>query len=81
MTEWHYVPGDWYVRDDITGVKTRASQVQKDWRGLYVGPANFAPRHPHDFVRNIKDGAAPGFTRNPDPVFLTSDTRVTATQL
>lgn len=75
-----YIPGDWYIQDDITGQKIRASTMRKTWDGFYTDPRNWNPRQPQDFVRGVKDTQSPSVVRNPSDVFL-SPGDVTATML
>jgi hypothetical protein len=50
-----YRPGDWYIIDDITGTKRRASNAQLQWDNAFTGPASFSPRQPQDLVVGVRD--------------------------
>ena len=47
--------GDYWVIDDITGFKVRASQTRKMWDGKRVSEKNYETRHPQEFVRAPHD--------------------------
>ena len=49
MTD-RYKAGDWWVLDDQTGQKVRASETQEQWDGKIVHKNNFEPRHPQNRV-------------------------------
>lgn len=50
-----WIPGDHYVIDDQTGVKTRASRAAMQWNGMLVDLKNFEPRQPQDFVKGVPE--------------------------
>lgn len=58
---WH--EGDWWVIDDVTGLKVRASDTAEQWDGQLVRKKYFEERHPQDFVRGIKDDMMAPFSR------------------
>lgn len=47
--------GDHWVISDRTGRRIRASEARKEWTGAIVGPDEYEPRHPQDFVRSLAD--------------------------
>lgn len=51
----HYVPGDFYRIDDISGFKIRARVSRKQWDGLITTGHSWSPRHPQDFVQGVRD--------------------------
>lgn len=55
----HYVRGDYYQLDDITGFKIRAFKSRKIPGGqtgnLIVAPNAWEPQQPQDFVRGVPD--------------------------
>lgn len=53
-----YIPGDYWVICDVCGFKKRRSQTKKRWDGALVCEKDWEPRHPQDFVRNVKDHQA-----------------------
>jgi hypothetical protein len=54
----HYVPGDWYVIDDLRGYKVRASKARLQWDNLLTLPQSFSPRQPQDLVTGVRDEQA-----------------------
>lgn len=48
-------PGDWNAACSMCGRKRKASQMVKNWQGLYRCPEHNEPRHPQDFVRAVPD--------------------------
>lgn len=48
-------PGDWNVACSMCGRKQKASQMVKNWQGLYRCREHNEPRQPQDFVRNVPD--------------------------
>jgi len=58
MSKEYYKPGDYWLIDDITGQKIRASEAKKQWDGLLTHKGNFSPRHPQDLVRGRLDRQA-----------------------
>lgn len=55
----HYVPGDYYQLDDISGFKIRARTSRSVPGGItggaIVAPKRWEPQHPQDFVRGRAD--------------------------
>lgn len=51
MTRPHFIEGDSYVQDDVTGLKIRRSEAVKRWDGALTTKANWERRHPQEFVR------------------------------
>ncbi|HLJ05357.1 MAG TPA: hypothetical protein VKT26_03745 [Acetobacteraceae bacterium] len=55
----HYVGGDYYQLDDLSGFKIRASRSRKIPGGqtgnLIVAPERWEPQQPQDFVRGVID--------------------------
>ena len=50
-----YSPGDYYIIDDITGTKRRASDAMLQWDNILTGPSSFSPRQPQDLVVGVRD--------------------------
>ncbi len=46
-----YVPGDYYVTCDISGLKIKYSESRLTWDNLLVRHDMHDPRHPQEFVR------------------------------
>jgi hypothetical protein len=55
----HYVGGDNYLLDDLSGFKIRASKAKMIPGGqtgqLMVAPKRWEPQQPQDFVRGVRD--------------------------
>jgi hypothetical protein len=51
----YYAPGDWNVACSMCGRKMKASQMVKNWQGMYRCVKCNEPRHPQDFVRAVQD--------------------------
>lgn len=51
----YFAPGDWNAVCSECGRKRKASQLEKNWQGLYRCPEHNEPRQPQDFVRGVKD--------------------------
>jgi len=53
-----YIPHDWWMICQRTGIKFRKSDMRKEWTGLWVHYSVLNPRHPQEFVRSIPDNPA-----------------------
>lgn len=51
--------GDYNVACSMCGRKRKASQVVRNWQGLYRCPEHNEPRQPQDFARGIKEVISP----------------------
>lgn len=70
----HYRAGEWLVICDICGFRRYASQVRKQWDGLYACSTTcFSERHPQEFVRGKIDNQVPPFTRPETQVGISVD--------
>ena len=67
----YYEPGDWNVLCSMCGAKRKASQVVRNWQGLYRCPEHNEPRQPQDFVRGEQDIQTVPFSQPPSDVFIT----------
>jgi hypothetical protein len=47
--------GDYNAACSMCGRKRKASQMVKNWQGLYRCPEHNEPRQPQDFVRGMQD--------------------------
>lgn len=50
-----YRGGDWYVLDDNSGFKVRASKARMQWNNIFTTPEHFNPRQPQDLVVAVRD--------------------------
>jgi hypothetical protein len=51
--------GDYNVACSMCGRKRKASEVVRNWQGLYRCPEHNEPRQPQDFARGIKEVISP----------------------
>lgn len=51
----HYVPGDFYRIDDMSGFKVRSDRTRKMWYGTWRREKSWEPRNAQDFVRGVRD--------------------------
>jgi hypothetical protein len=51
----YFAPGDWNVACSMCGRKRKASQMVKNWQGMYRCPEHNEARQPQDFVRATAD--------------------------
>lgn len=58
-----WVTGDWNVLDQRSGFKKKASEVTRQWDGLYVSKDDVETRHPQQFVRARRDRQTPADVR------------------
>lgn len=54
-----FVPGDYNVICDLTGMKLKASQLRKRWDGAMVRADLWEPRHPQDFLTSKPEKGIP----------------------
>jgi len=59
--------GDWVSICDRCGKKFHASQLKKDWQGLYLCKDDWETRQPQDFLRGVKDDPSVAWTRPEQP--------------
>jgi|SRR5215471_1820365 len=63
----HYVPGDNYLLDDLSGFKIRASRARVIPGGitgnLAVAPQRWEPQQPQDFVKGVPDDQTVALSR------------------
>lgn len=63
----HYVGGDNYILDDLSGFKIRASKAKiipgGQTGGLAVAPQRWEPQQPQDFVTGVRDDQVANLVR------------------
>jgi len=70
-TPQFYKPGDNWCICPVTGLRTRASKMQRRWDGEIVSEEAWEIRHPQEFVRPKADKqSAPITAPEPDDVFI-----------
>lgn len=63
--------GNWNAVCSMCGRKRKASELRKNWQGMYRCPEHDEPRHPQDFVRAVPDIQTPPWVQPiPDPVYV-----------
>lgn len=61
----YWQPGDWNAVCSMCGRKRKASEMVKNWQGMYRCPEHDEPRHPQDFVRGVPDIQTVPWTQPP----------------
>lgn len=69
MPDFGQVEGDWYARCSMCNQKFLASQLVKNWQGMYRCPQHNEPRHPQDYIRAIPDNPTVPFVQDPSPSY------------
>lgn len=62
--------GDWNVACSMCGRKRKASEMVKNWQGLYRCKEHNEPRQPQDFVKAVPDIQTPPFTQESGETFV-----------
>jgi hypothetical protein len=55
MKRDEFIPGDWNAVCSMCGRKRKASQLVKNWQGMYRCKEHNEERHPQDFVRGVRE--------------------------
>ena len=63
--------GDYNVACSMCGRKRKASEVVRNWQGLYRCPEHNEPRQPQDFARGIKEVISPPWAQIETDNFVT----------
>lgn len=66
----YYNSGDWNAVCGQCGRKGKASEMVKNWQGLWMHPEHNEPRQPQDFVRGVPDIQTPPWVQPPSDVFV-----------
>lgn len=61
--------GDWNVACSMCGRKRKASELVKNWQGMWRCPEHNDSRHPQDFVRAVPDVQTVPFAQIPTNTF------------
>lgn len=61
--------GDWNAYCSMCGRKRKASELVKNWQGMYRCPQHNEARHPQDFVRAVPDVQTPPWVQPAGTVF------------
>lgn len=62
--------GDWNAVCSMCGRKRKASEMAKNWQGMYRCPEHNEPRHAQDFVKAVPDVQTPPWVQPPTDVFV-----------
>lgn len=65
-----FVPGDWNYACSMCGRKRKASELVRNWQGLYRCPEHNEPRQPQDFSRGVLDDMTVPFQLSESDVFV-----------
>lgn len=63
--------GDWNAACSMCGRKRKASELVRNWQGLYRCPEHNEPRQPQDFARGIKEVISPPWAQIETDNFVT----------
>ena len=66
----YWAPGDWNAVCSMCGRKRKASQMTRNWQGLYRCFVHNEPRQPQDFVRAVPDIMAVPWSQPPVEQFV-----------
>lgn len=66
----HFVLGDYNAACHECGRKRKSSQLRKHWRGYYVCPEHWEPRHPQDFAGPAPAESRPAWTQPQSDTFV-----------
>lgn len=66
----YWKEGDWNAVCSLCGRKRKASEMAKNWQGMYRCPSHNEPRHPQDFVRAVPDIQTPPWVQPPSDTFV-----------
>jgi hypothetical protein len=55
VDQYQYLAPNNYVVCDWCGCKRRPADLKKTWDGFHVCAKHWEPRHPQDYVRNIRE--------------------------
>jgi hypothetical protein len=64
-------PGEWNAACSICGRKRKASQMVRNWQGMWRCPEHNEPRQPQDFVRGVQDIQTPDWVQQEEDIDLT----------
>jgi hypothetical protein len=64
----YYAPGDWNAVCSMCGRKRKASQLVKNWQGMWRCREHNEARHPQDFVRSIPDDQSVPWSQPPTDI-------------
>jgi hypothetical protein len=62
--------GDWNAACYECGMKFKASDLRRHWKGYYVCVPHWEPRQPQDFVRGVPDIQTPPWVQDQSNTFL-----------
>jgi hypothetical protein len=62
--------GDWNAACSMCGRKRKASELVKNWQGLFRCPEHNEPRQPQDFARGVKEVITPPWAQIEEDTFI-----------
>jgi hypothetical protein len=63
-------PGDWNASCSMCGHKRKASEMVKNWQGMWRCPEHNEARQPQDFVRGVPDIQTPPWVQQAGTTFV-----------
>lgn len=70
MRQNHYAPGDWNAVCSLCGRKRKASDLVRNWQGMYRCREHNEERHPQDFVKGVIDNVSVPWAQPPVDIDL-----------
>lgn len=64
-----FAEGDWNIACSMCGRKRKASELVKNWQGMYRCPEHNDERHPQDFVRAAPDVQTVPYAQIPTQIY------------
>lgn len=55
----HLVLGDFNAHCAECGAKFKGGQLVRNWKGFWVCPRDWEPRHPQDYVKGVQEKPTP----------------------
>jgi hypothetical protein len=62
--------GDWNASCSMCGCKRKASEMVKNWQGMWRCPEHNEARQPQDFVRGVPDIQTPPWVQQASTAFV-----------
>lgn len=66
----YYHPGDWNAVCSMCGRKRKASELVRNWQGMYRCREHNEARQPQDFVRGVQEVISPPWTQPPKDTYV-----------
>ena len=66
----YYHPGDWNAACSMCGRKRKASELVRNWQGMYRCREHNEQRQPQDFVRGVQEVISPPWTQPQKDIYI-----------